>query len=59
MTAAGPRVECLRCGDVLQSQHTHDFVTCRCGAVSVDGGASYTKISGNAGDFVVRDGVLP
>lgn len=32
------RVRCRTCGDVIESRHTHGFVTCSCGAVSVDGG---------------------
>ena len=34
---------CKKCGDEIESKHRHDFVTCRCGAVSVDGGKSYLK----------------
>ena len=37
--------ECRRCGDVIESKHLHDFVTCGCGAISVDGGKSYLKRS--------------
>lgn len=38
-------VRCQKCGDILESKHTHDFVTCQCGNVSVDGGHSYLKRS--------------
>jgi hypothetical protein len=41
---------CLKCMDVIQSVHRHDFVTCSCGNLSVDGGDSYLKRS-------FRDGV--
>lgn len=37
--------ECARCGDVIESKHRHDFVTCKCGAISVDGGKAYLKRS--------------
>lgn len=37
-------IQCNRCGDVIESRFTHDFVTCRCGACSVDGGLSYQRI---------------
>lgn len=37
--------ECRRCGDVIESKHRHDFVSCSCGAISVDGGRSYLKRS--------------
>lgn len=32
------RVQCIRCGDILTSYYNHDFKTCSCGTVSVDGG---------------------
>lgn len=35
--------ECLQCGEVIESKHRHDFVTCKCGASSVDGGKSYLR----------------
>ena len=37
------QAKCLGCGDVIVSRHTHDFVTCSCGALSVDGGISYAR----------------
>ena len=35
--------KCLKCGEVLISKHRHDFVTCSCGGLSVDGGSWYAK----------------
>ena len=40
------KAKCLKCGDVIESKHRHDFVTCKCGALSVDGGRDYLKRSG-------------
>lgn len=37
------RAKCLKCGDTLISKHGHDFVTCSCGSLSVDGGQDYLK----------------
>jgi len=37
--------KCLNCGDILISRSIHDFVTCKCGNLSVDGGNSYLKRS--------------
>lgn len=31
-------IRCKICGQVIVSKHVHDFVTCKCGACSVDGG---------------------
>ena len=41
-------VACMSCGDKIFSRHRHDFVTCTCGAVSVDGGQEYLR---RVGDF--------
>ena len=35
------QVKCLKCGDIIESKNRHDFVTCSCGNVSVDGGKDY------------------
>lgn len=37
--------KCNICGDVIKSKHTHDFKTCKCGTISVDGGHEYLKRS--------------
>ena len=34
---------CNGCGDYIVSKHRHDFVTCTCGAISVDGGQEYLR----------------
>lgn len=39
---------CLRCGYFIRSRNRHDFVTCRCGAISVDGGSWYARRNGDA-----------
>ncbi len=36
--------QCLGCLSVLVSRHRHDFVTCACGALSIDGGLDYQRI---------------
>ena len=36
-------VSCNGCGDFIVSKHRHDFVTCSCGAISVDGGQEYLR----------------
>lgn len=30
-------IRCNLCGDEIESKNRHDFVTCSCGACSVDG----------------------
>lgn len=44
--------KCRRCGDEIESKYRHDFRTCKCGAISVDGGLDYLRRVGNPWDFV-------
>lgn len=37
------RAQCLECGDVIESKHRHDFVSCSCGKLFVDGGRDYLR----------------
>lgn len=39
------RAKCKLCQSVIESFHRHDFVTCKCGEISVDGGDQYMKCS--------------
>jgi len=34
---------CRGCNTVLESKHRHDFVTCKCGLISIDGGLAYQR----------------
>jgi len=45
------RARCRKCGDVVESKSVHDFASCSCGAISVDGGLEYLKRSGNPEDL--------
>lgn len=45
------QARCLVCGDVIESKHRHDYVSCRCGAIAVDGGADYERRIGYVGFF--------
>lgn len=37
------RAKCKLCGDIIESFHRHDYVTCKCGEIAVDGGTDYFK----------------
>ena len=39
------QAQCLVCWDILESAHRHDFKTCQCSNLSVDGGKDYVKRS--------------
>ena len=47
------KLRCNKCGDIIESKHRHDMVWCGCGAVAIDGGKDYIKITGNNGDFEI------
>jgi hypothetical protein len=36
-------IQCDLCGDIIESTDRHDFVTCKCGCCSVDGGLDYLR----------------
>lgn len=37
------KIKCLKCGDIIESIHVHDFNYCSCGRVAVDGGREYLR----------------
>lgn len=45
------RAKCRKCGDVIESKFTHDFQSCKCGAIFIDGGNDYHRRGGNPEDF--------
>jgi len=45
------RAYCNKCNATIESTHRHDFVTCPCGAISVDGGHDYLRRVGNIEDI--------
>lgn len=54
-------IKCNHCNDEIESKYRHDFVTCKCGKVSVDGGKDYgrtmfTKVSDYTNTSIVDDG---
>lgn len=40
------RAQCLECNDIIESTYRHDFVTCSCGNIFVDGGKDYFRAGG-------------
>lgn len=37
------RAQCMKCFDIIESHHVHDFVQCKCGAIFLDGGLHYIR----------------
>jgi hypothetical protein len=46
--------ECRKCGDVVESKHVHDFVSCKCGEIAVDGGRDYLKRMAKGVDSIIE-----
>lgn len=44
--------QCAKCQDIIVSKHRHDFVTCKCESISIDGGLAYRRAVGNLEDFI-------
>ncbi len=42
------KAECHSCEDVIQSMFRHDYQTCKCGNLFVDGGRDYLRRGGPA-----------
>jgi hypothetical protein len=45
------RIQCLKCLDVIESTHVHDFKWCKCKSVFVDGGKDYLRRGGDLKDI--------
>jgi len=43
MKITSNKIQCKSCKDIIESTYRHDFVTCSCGNVSVDGGKDYLR----------------
>ena len=55
---AGTAITCLDCGDTIRSRSRHDFRTCNCGSIFVDGGTDYFRfghVPGAAGFEVAKE----
>lgn len=37
------RIQCLVCGDIIESYHRHDYKHCSCGNAMIDGGSDYLR----------------
>lgn len=49
------RAKCRKCGDVIESMHRHDFKSCVCGAIFVDGGKAYIRRGGEPENIEAMD----
>ena len=40
--------KCVLCEDIIESKYRHDFVSCKCGEIFVDGGLDYQRAGANS-----------
>lgn len=40
------KIECLQCGDIIESKSVHDLVSCKCESCHIDGGSEYLRFGG-------------
>lgn len=45
------KIQCNKCGDIIESFYRHDFVGCSCNSVYVDGGKDMLRRIGNSKDY--------
>lgn len=45
------RARCRKCITIIESEHRHDYVSCKCGAIAVDGGKDYLRRAGHVKDI--------
>lgn len=44
-------LRCNACLDEIVSVHRHDFNSCKCGAIAIDGGLAYTRRVGDVHNY--------
>ena len=54
MFAASNHAKCGKCGDIIVSTSVHDYKTCKCGNISVDGGNDYFRASAKEPQHFLR-----
>lgn len=45
------QVRCTKCGDTPFSANRHDFRSCKCGSIAVDGGMDYLRRVGDTSTY--------
>ena len=46
------KAQCVKCEDIIESTYRHDFKSCKCGAIFVDGGREYLRRGGEFKDII-------
>lgn len=53
------QIRCKSCGDTPYSGYRHDFRSCKCGLVSVDGGQDYLRRVGDTSNMEEMSITMP
>lgn len=58
------RAKCKKCGDIIESHHSTDYIMCQCGEISVSDGAAlkcgakdfnnFVRVDDNGNEIIVR-----
>lgn len=48
------RAKCRKCQDIIESFHSIDFVSCRCGTIAIDGGTHKYKVYADDFSDIIR-----
>ncbi|MFA5759792.1 MAG: hypothetical protein WC942_10620 [Clostridia bacterium] len=49
------KAQCLKCNSIIESTYRHDFKSCKCGNLFVDGGLDYMRRGCRRGDSSYKD----
>lgn len=47
-------IKCKLCGEIIESTYRNQYVSCKCGACSVDGGHDYLRRSYKSNDCYIE-----
>jgi hypothetical protein len=50
--------KCANCFGEIESKHVHDYITCECGMIAVDGGHYYLKSSAGDLKFFINTSIV-
>jgi hypothetical protein len=51
-------IQCKLCGEIIESTHRNQYVSCKCGACAVDGGLDYLRRSYQSRDCYIELSVM-
>lgn len=46
------KAQCKICKSIIESKHRHDWVSCKCEAIFVDGGKDYLRRGGSLENII-------